>query len=336
MFKPLDSWLLSYSALTHFVTEKLNMETVYSQDIKDAANLMADDLVVVFMGPTGAGKSNMIDTLTSQPGRRSGSALASCTKQIQAVRVYEHPKYANRLVLVDTPGFDDTEKSDMEILQMISDWLKKTYKKSIKLAGIVYLHKITDNRMAGAPHRNLRMFAQLCGDQGVKNVILVTTMWDTIKIWTGAQWEHDLRRNYWSHMIEKGALVARFRNTPQTAWKIIDMIIQESTTEVLLLQEELVDLKLRLNETKAGIMLYSNLHELLLEQQRTIQLLAQQARGESDPVLLSKLAADHSRIEKEFQKTFGQMKRLHIHLGRRIVLFFSRKAREVTRSSGIF
>ena len=58
---------------------------------------------------------------------RSGSALASCTKQIQAVRVYEHPKYANRLVLVDTPGFDDTHKSDMEILQMISDWLKKTY-----------------------------------------------------------------------------------------------------------------------------------------------------------------------------------------------------------------
>jgi len=312
------------------------METVYSQDIKDAANLMADDLVVVFMGPTGAGKSNIIDTLTSQPGRRSGSALASCTKQIQAVRVYEHPKYANRLVLVDTPGFDDTEKSDVEILQMISDWLKKTYKKSIKLAGIVYLHKITENRMAGAPHRNLRMFAQLCGDQGLKNVILVTTMWDTIKTWTGAQREHDLRRNYWSLMMEKGALVARFRNTPQTAWKIIDMIIQESTTEVLLLQEELVDLKLRLNETKAGIMLYSNLQELLLEQQRTIQLLAQQARGESDPVLLSKLAADHNRIEKEFQKTFGQMKRLHIPIGRRIILFFSRKSREATRFSGFF
>ena len=69
----------------------------------------------------------IIDTLTNQPGMRSGSALASCTKQIQAVRVYEHPKYVNRLVLVDTPGFDDTHKSDMEILQMISDWLKKTY-----------------------------------------------------------------------------------------------------------------------------------------------------------------------------------------------------------------
>jgi len=91
------------------------------------------------------------------------------------------------------------------------------YKKSIKLAGLVYLQRITDNRMAGAPHRNLRMFAQLCGDQGVKKVILVTTMWDTVKTWTGAQREHDLRRKYWNLMIEKGALVARIRNTQQTA-----------------------------------------------------------------------------------------------------------------------
>lgn len=206
------------------------------------------------------------------------------------------------------------------------------YKKSIKLAGIVYLHKITDNRMSGAPHRNLRMFSQLCGDQGVKKVILVTTMWDKVKIWTGAQREHDLRLNYWRDMMDKGASVARFRNTHQTAWKIIDIIVQESTTDVLLLQEELVDLKLRLNETKAGIMLYSNLQELLLEQQKTIQLIAQQAREEGDPVLVTKLAADHSRIEREFQKTFTEMKRLHIPIGRRIILFFSRKSREATVS----
>jgi hypothetical protein len=55
----------------------------------------------------------IIDTLTNQPGMRSGSSLASCTKQIQAVRVFDHPKYANRLVLVDTPGFDDTHRSDI-------------------------------------------------------------------------------------------------------------------------------------------------------------------------------------------------------------------------------
>jgi len=94
--------------------------------------------------------------------------LESYTTEVRAVRLSKHPVYGDRLVLVDTPGFDDTNKSDLEILQMISNWLQNVYEKRIKLAGIIYLHRITDNRMAGTPHRNLRMFGQLCGDQAVK------------------------------------------------------------------------------------------------------------------------------------------------------------------------
>ena len=67
----------------------------------------------------------IIDTLTNQPGKRAGSRLASCTTEVRAVRLYNHPVHGDRLVLVDTPGFDDTNKSDLEILQMISIWLQK-------------------------------------------------------------------------------------------------------------------------------------------------------------------------------------------------------------------
>ena len=94
------------------------------------------------MGPTGSGKSNVrdmsyvvffsiftwfkiIDTLTNQPGRRAGSHLESCTTEIRAVRLFNHPVHGDRIVLVDTPGFDDTNKSDLEILQMVSNWLQK-------------------------------------------------------------------------------------------------------------------------------------------------------------------------------------------------------------------
>jgi predicted GTPase len=31
------------------------------------------------------------------------------------------------LVLVDTPGFNNTHKSDAEVLKMVADWLKSTY-----------------------------------------------------------------------------------------------------------------------------------------------------------------------------------------------------------------
>ena len=278
---------------------------------------------------------------------RSGSSLDSYTEQIQAVRVYEHPKYANRLVLVDTPGFDDTNKSDKEILQMIGDWLKKTYfslllprffssregcilftryENSIKLAGIVYLHRITDNRMAGTPHRNLRMFAELCGNQGLKKVILATTMWDQVTVTTGAQREHDLRVNYWKVMMDKGASIARFQNTHETAWEIIDKIVQKTSTDALLIQKELVDRKLRLNETKAGKALRSNLEESLLEQQRKIRFIAQKMREESDPLDLAELGAEYILNEAKYQRTLRDMKDLHIPLSRKIRLFFSRNS----------
>ena len=72
-----------------------------------------------------ATRLKIIDTLTNQPGRRTGSRLESCTTEVRAVRLSNHPVHGDRLVLVDTPGFDDTNKSDLEILQMVSNWLRK-------------------------------------------------------------------------------------------------------------------------------------------------------------------------------------------------------------------
>jgi predicted GTPase len=54
-----------------------------------------------------------------------GHDLQSCTSEVKALRVPVPGEDAN-IVLVDTPGFDDTHKSDYEILQLISEWLKQT------------------------------------------------------------------------------------------------------------------------------------------------------------------------------------------------------------------
>lgn len=51
--------------------------------------------------------------------------------------------------LVDTPGFDDTLKSDIEILMDVAGWLNKAYKAKIPLTGIIYLHRINDVRVGG-------------------------------------------------------------------------------------------------------------------------------------------------------------------------------------------
>jgi len=300
---------------------------VVAEDIKNAAKLFGSDLVIALMGPTGSGKSNIIDTLAGQPGRRSGSRLESCTTEVRAVRLYGHQLHGDRLVLVDTPGFDDTNKSDMEILQMVSGWLQKTYENDIKLAGIIYLHRITDNRMAGTPHRNLRMFGELCGDQAVKKVVLATTMWDKVQQDTGDRREKELFQNYWNKMITYGASTARFSNTAKSAWEIVNIILKHHETEVLLLQEEIVDLKRTLNETQAGKTLYTDLQRLLAEQRDTVRSLAEQAREESNPQLAQQLEAELKRIQKDFDKTFREIKDLKISFGKRLMSFFGKKSR---------
>lgn len=54
-----------------------------------------------------------------------GHSLQSCTSEIGIVRLQSHELDFN-IVLVDTPGFDDTTRSDVDILKMVSEWLRKT------------------------------------------------------------------------------------------------------------------------------------------------------------------------------------------------------------------
>ena len=53
--------------------------------------------------------------------------LESCTSQVSTV-IPSIPELADGdLAFVDTPGFENTHKSDVDILKMVADWLKSTH-----------------------------------------------------------------------------------------------------------------------------------------------------------------------------------------------------------------
>ncbi|XP_006459410.1 hypothetical protein AGABI2DRAFT_191396 [Agaricus bisporus var. bisporus H97] len=283
-----------------------------------------DDIIIAFMGPTGAGKSYFIDLLTDQKGKRAGNSLKTVTNHIQATRVRQQG-YDDRIVLVDTPGLDDTNRSDMEVLHIISAWLEKTYsKKQVKLSGMIYLHRITDNRMAGSPHKNLRMFGELCGDVAMNQVRLVSTMWGKVKPEVGEERERELRDKFWRHFIDKGSKIERLKETKgEEAWRIVHQLIHDSKKrEAVLLQEELVDLEKKLNETAAGKTLYTSLQKLLADQKESLRSLLAQVEKSNDPNLTKELKKEYARINDQFQRTFQEVSKLKIPLGKRIMLFF--------------
>ncbi|KAI6042358.1 hypothetical protein EDC04DRAFT_2504265, partial [Pisolithus marmoratus] len=97
-------------------------------------------------------------------------------------------------VFVDTPGFDDTYRSDRDILHTIAGWLEKKYRGKVKLRGIIYTHRITDNRMSGSVCKNLDILARVCGDKAAGGAWLVTTMWDKRRTRTLQRTGHRSRR----------------------------------------------------------------------------------------------------------------------------------------------
>ena len=120
------------------------------------------------------------------------------------------------IYLVDTPGFDDTQRKDTDVLREIADFLNESYESQIHLSGIVYLHRISDTRLGGSGMRNLRMFKKLVGEDGLANVVFATTMWSMLPdLGAGYAREAELtqRNDFWQYMISKGK-----QSLPPRSW----------------------------------------------------------------------------------------------------------------------
>lgn len=195
-----------------------------------------------------------------------------------------------RLVrLVDTPGFDDTNLTDTQVLEMIVTWMSVQYKQKTKFAGILYLRDITEFRMKGSDVTNVRMFRALCGTKGLENVVVVTTKWNLMadKMGVARGREEELQSDYLKLMLSSGAEYARHDGTSKSSRAILRKILHKNKAFYLDFQREIVDEGKRLSEIEAGRVLQEQLLEL--EEKHTANLQA----------LSDELAQAHSEKMRE-------------------------------------
>jgi len=124
--------------------------------------------------------------------------------------IIDHQRY----ILIDTPGFNDQNRDDVEIFQEILQWFV-TMTPYCDLAGILYVHDITHKRFDHAANLNLRMLETLCGEQFYKNVTIITTMWgDMAPLATKAaeRRQEQFKRDPWKKLIEGGTRVFAHRH----------------------------------------------------------------------------------------------------------------------------
>lgn len=184
------------------------------------------------------------------------------------------------------------------------------------LAGILYLHRISDNRMAGLPLANLRIFKKLCGNNALQNIILTTTMWDAVTdVSTALRRERELESEYWNGMIIGGSTTARYKNTPASAWDTASRVIQNAYKQrSVKLQEELLNIKRHLPDTNAGLDLYVTLENLVHKRQETLQQIQDELklRGHSESGALDTLVAERADLRKQLERTIDEMKSLKL------------------------
>ncbi|KAF8551123.1 hypothetical protein OG21DRAFT_1513159 [Imleria badia] len=130
-------------------------------------------VAIAVIGVTGSGKSTFIN-LASGSNLPVGTSLRSCTTTMESSKFSLDGR---TVMLIDTPGFDDATPSVLEVLKSISDHFSGLYSQGIKLAGVIYMHCITEDRMRDTSRHNFRMFSKFCGDTSLRDVLIVANKW---------------------------------------------------------------------------------------------------------------------------------------------------------------
>lgn len=137
------------------------------------------------------------------------------------------------ILLIDTPGFDDDSRTDVQILEDIAKWLAEQgyLKGSDQLDGLIILHPVTVHRLGGNERRRTRLLQNLLGKKAFKRIIVATTMWEKIR----DEDLQDVKRavkereiDIWHNLVSEGAKLMSHHNNVDSARKIIREIIRLS------------------------------------------------------------------------------------------------------------
>ena len=238
--------------------------------------------------------------------------------------VYSYFHNGKTIRLIDTPGFDDTNRADTDILKDIAFFLSTIYTKQVKLAGIIYLHRITDVRMTGSSYKNLQMLEKLCGDSALSKVVLASTMWNLLgrpgydhTLEVGEQREAMLKGKFWGSMESKGSLVTRHYGDAASGQAIVSYLLSNDSTVVLDIQREMVDEGLSLDRTAAGMFLQSDHLKLRQKYERELldaQEALEDALKEKDSELAAQLSKQRDDCQSALIRADADQSALHVDL----------------------
>lgn len=114
------------------------------------------------------------------------------------------------------------------------------------------------------------MFRELCGEQGLKNVVLTSTFWDSTSRAEGERRQKELETSpqFWSRMIQKGCKTARLDGKQNSCFKILEDIARNNGKITMQIQQEVVVEGKAIRDTIAARETFSRLQRVMQEQSK--------------------------------------------------------------------
>ena len=151
------------------------------------------------------------------------------------------------------------------------------------------------------------MFRKLCGDETLKNVILVTNMWREVTPEVGTQREEHLSARFFEPALGLKAEMVRHDNTVESSHNIIRRILNNDPL-ALAIQVELMDEGKSIIETAAGEEVSRELNEQRNRHRAELGLIREemmQALRYKDEEMRHELEEERRKMQAQLDKIKG-------------------------------
>ncbi|KAI1207425.1 P-loop containing nucleoside triphosphate hydrolase protein [Annulohypoxylon truncatum] len=276
-------------------------------------DMQEDIIIIAVMGKTGCGKSSFISKLAVKD--YTGAVGHDLKSETHFIHEIECRVKGRKVLLIDTPGFDDTAGEDVIVLERIAKWLHNSYNDKKFLSALIYMHDIGETRVGRSSVKSFKLFRKITGQENMNNVVLLTTKWDDLgdDQVKGAERESQLKMNsdFWKGMIADGATFMRHDGTAESAEKATIGLLDKLPV-VLSIQKQMAGGS-SLHKTDAGA--YIN-EELIKYQQRTEECIIQlkeeieKATRQNNSIPNVHFQEHYDRKISELQETQKQQQRL--------------------------
>jgi hypothetical protein len=158
-----------------------------------------------------------------------------------------------RVLLLDTPGFDDSVVDNFKVLDEIISHFYYTAlcRDTINIRGIIFLHDISETRMCSSQKKTWDILRAFCGSPCMSSVIVGTTMWSdegSKKLKNEEEREKALLQRAWS---ETGGIVRLVDDDRDAASQIVTILLAKPPC-LLQVQRELLQPPHTAEETTVG------------------------------------------------------------------------------------